>query len=268
MPDRKPITPGARFGHWTVIDVGLVPAGKHHRHALCECICGCRKLVESGNLISGASGSCGCLTNAKKLVRPSDRFGRLVIVKEIAPRIGRNSRPQRRFTCLCDCGNSTEVRLRSLMQGHTKSCGCLQREIVINRSTKHGGSGTALYLVWNNMWRRCTDPGNSRYSQYGGRGIKVCSRWGSFENFRADMGERPSGHSLDRINNDGDYEPGNCRWATVTQQAFNKQCTRHVTIGGVTRPMTQWIALRRVSKTVVYRRIRRGLTAEQAIEMG
>ena len=83
MPDPKPITPGARFGHWTVIDVGLVPAGKHHRHALCECICGCRKLVESGNLISGASGSCGCLTNAKKLVRPSDRFGRLVIVKEI-----------------------------------------------------------------------------------------------------------------------------------------------------------------------------------------
>ena len=110
------------------------------------------------------------------------------------------------------------------------------------------------------MWRRCTEPTNDRYAQYGGRGIRVCERWEKFENFLADMGEPPDGASIDRYpNNDGNYEPGNCRWASGQQQANNKQASRHITIGTVTKPITEWIKATGISRTVLYRRIKAGL---------
>ena len=116
------------------------------------------------------------------------------------------------------------------------------------------------------MWRRCTEPTNDRYAQYGGRGIRVCDRWEKFENFLADMGEPPAGMSIDRYpNNDGNYEPDNCRWASAKEQANNKRCSRPVTIDGVTRPITDWIKVVGISKTVLYRRMRIGLDPAEAI---
>lgn len=128
------------------------------------------------------------------------------------------------WLCICACGKEATVRIESLAQGKTLSCGCKRIEACLAR-TKHGHSRrigkTKTYIVWRAMHQRCKQPKNNHYKYYGGRGIKICERWGSYENFLIDMGERPDGLSIDRINNDGDYEPSNCRWATHTQQMNN-----------------------------------------------
>lgn len=124
------------------------------------------------------------------------------------------------WDCLCSCGNQTTVRGAHLRGSDCQSCGCLALE----GKTLHGLSKTTEHVIWSGILQRCENKNNHGYRNYGGRGIKVCSRWKDFENFYADMGRRPSSkHSIDRINNDGDYEPNNCRWATVSQQLANRR---------------------------------------------
>lgn len=141
------------------------------------------------------------------------KFGRLTAVEPKGSK----------WLCHCDCGNQVEVYQGSLRKGASKSCGCLRRELTTSRNAKHGMSGTVEHECWKNMIQRCTNPKNPGYPDYGGRGIKVCERWLSFENFFADMGVRPEGCSLDRIAVEGDYEPANCRWATQMQQQRNRR---------------------------------------------
>lgn len=123
--------------------------------------------------------------------------------------------------CKCDCGQSRVIRRDHLMSGHTQSCGCLSLEISKSMFVKHGLCKSVEYRTWCHMKDRCLNKNHSEWEHYGGRGIKVCDKWLKFENFYADMGQRPSGRSLDRINNDGNYEPKNCRWATNIEQANN-----------------------------------------------
>ena len=135
------------------------------------------------------------------------------------------------WLCRCDCGEQKLVRGSDLRRGSTNSCGCLQREISARHGHVHGGSLSREYHSWHMMIQRCTNPKAPNVKYYGGRGIMLCSRWLQFENFLADMGRKPSTlYSLDRFpNNDGNYKPGNCRWATRKEQRENQRPARKKT---------------------------------------
>lgn len=148
------------------------------------------------------------------------RFGRLVV-------LGRSHIHERRWywLCRCDCGVTRAIQGQSLQKGRSRSCGCRRAETLVALKSTHRQSYSAEYYAWQDMKARCSNPKVRSYRNYGARGIQVCERWQlSFDAFFADMGRRPSSqHSLDRIENDGNYEPGNCRWATRSEQRKNQR---------------------------------------------
>lgn len=166
----------------------------------------------------------------------------------------------------CDCGTVKSTSLLSLRNGKARSCGCNRNKAVAESLRRHGMAGSPTWNVWQGIRRRCADPANSGYHKYGGRGIRVCERWlNSFENFLADMGERPPGMTIDRIDNNGHYEPGNCRWASPKDQARNRRSNRIIAFRGESRPLAYWVEQSGLPYSLVHTRLRSGWPLEAAL---
>ena len=173
------------------------------------------------------------------------RFSMLVAKHIVGKRGGTNL-----WLCQCDCGNETTAIATSLRRGEKKSCGCKKRmarkprpdlsEANKKRAT-HAMTNSSTYSSWKSMKARCLNPTDKDYENYGGRGIRVCDRWlKSFIDFHADMGDRPKGKTIDRINNDGDYEPNNCKWSTPKEQGNNKRKNYYIEYLGQVKTAKQW----------------------------
>lgn len=262
---------GQAYGRLTVVKrADHIPGGAgSYAYWWCECSCGRACVVASGNSLGRSNTkSCGCLADeARRKARLSligKRFGRLTVVKLSSLAYGRGSY----WWCTCECGSRSRLFSGSeLNRGNTKSCGCLTREIVSQRNRTHGKSDTVEWKTWQAMRKRCTNPLHPHYPSYGGRGIRVCDAWiNSFETFLKDMGHKPSPeYSLDRLNNEGHYEPANCAWRTSRQQQNNRRTTVQLTHQGQTMSLAYWAERTGIKHTILYRRIREGWSVERAL---
>lgn len=166
-----------------------------------------------------------------------------------------------KWLCICECGKEVIAQTHALKTGRVKSCGCYSREI----TTKHGMEGTPTYNTWAHMLSRCNNANHKQYADYGGRGITVCEEWRSFINFLTDMGNKPKGMSLDRINNDLGYYKENCRWTDQKQQIRNRRVSKIVEFQGRKVSLSELCEEKNINWRMVYERIRQGWVVEKAI---
>lgn len=184
------------------------------------------------------------------------RFNRLLVIGFA----GKNNDSRLIWYCKCQCGKIGVYQGKYLSSGHTKSCGCFNKEQTSKASKTHGhatpGNPSQIYTIWGGIIARCTCPTNSSYERYGARGITVCERWSKFENFLEDMGERPGkGYSIERIENDKGYYEENCRWATRKEQMNNTRRNRILTFNGRKMNITQWSEELKIPMKTIYSRI-------------
>lgn len=208
---------GKKYGHWTILEKSDCPMkGKvKPLYFKCQCDCGVVKDVRFVDMRNGRSSQCRDCRDKEVNIDIESMVGR-TIGKWFIEGLADKKVNKRLLVCRCECGK-TSIKLASILKlGKSLSCH-------LCNVTKHGYESSRTYTSWRSMKRRCTSKKNDNYENYGGRGIVFCDRWSKFENFLEDMGERPEGLEIDRINNDGNYEPGNCRWVNKSQNASNRR---------------------------------------------
>ena len=262
MGKRKDLT-GKIFGRLTVLKYSHTTNNKPFWE--CRCECGNIKSIRAHGLTHGTR-SCGCINiemtiarnkaNGGKKRKCTDfknlRFGRLVAIK----RIENNSNNRVQWECLCDCGEYTNKTANVLAKGDSKSCGCIKREILVKRNQKHNLSKLPEYKIWKGLRTRCNNPNTDSSKNYNLRGIKVCDRWSDFKKFYEDMGIRPTpGHTIERKDNDGNYEPDNCIWIESKDQGWNTRRTLRLTHNGETKLTKEWAETTGLSEINIRNRI-------------
>jgi hypothetical protein len=189
------------------------------------------------------------------------RYGRLTVLH----REGSSNAGQAMWRCQCDCGGTVRSTGQSLREGGTRSCVCFQKDRVKECLSTHNMVNSRVYSTWKGILTRCYNKNVKAYSLYGGRGIQVCDKWKSFLAFFADVGEPPTGTSLDRINTDGNYEPGNVRWATPREQCNNKRNNTIIEYNGKKQTVANWARETGIEKSVLLYRIKTGWPIEQVL---
>lgn len=262
---------GKKFNRLTVLS-RVRKENDKRTYWLCRCDCGKETVVRQDQLKSGKTKSCRCLNDelATKLGKSNfvdltgRRFGRLFVVENV----GKDKFEKHRWLCVCDCGNTKIVTGNCLCSGMTSSCGCIRIENTIKAKTTHGLSKTRLYNIWGEIVQRCTNAKCKQYKNYGGRGIKMCDEWRwNFESFY-EWSINNGYHNdltIDRINNDGNYEPDNCRWTTIIVQANNKRNNHYVEYKGRRYTVKELDRLLCGGAGFIARRLYKGWTMEEAL---
>jgi|SRR5450631_309226 len=255
---------GQRYGKLLVISKSVNDSNKTYWN--CQCDCGNTTVVYAGKLSSGLTKSCGCLRHEagerRVIDRVGQRFSRLVVLERV------ESDKKVMWRCLCDCGNESIVDSANLADGHSRSCGCLVKDKARENFTTHGLTNIPEHKAWMSMNNRCNNENDRQYVDYGGRGIHICERWLSFENFLEDMGNKPSPqHSIDRIDNELGYSKDNCRWATTKEQANNRRSNRLLIIDGITKTLSECADEYQISYGVIQNRLKKGWSDEDAVKL-
>ncbi len=271
MPRPAPQIIGQKFGHLTVVKKA---EEKGRTRYLCQCDCGNSVEVFASSIISGHTKSCGCIKRDQPAHNFFDitgmKFGHLHVQG-----VDHKFNGKVYYKCLCDCGKEIVVLGNSLKRGATHSCGCARSQAISKKIRTHGESSTRLFRVWTGMKNRCYNKNEPSYQNYGARGIGVCSEWlNSYEAFRdwalangydenAPYGEC----TLDRIDTNGDYYPGNCRWADLTVQANNKTTSHFIDFRGERHTIAEWSKILGIPKHIIDTGLRSGKPFSEIIEL-
>ena len=234
---------------------------------ICECFCGRIINVTFSDLTRGHTKSCGCLRqNRLGKLNFKDLSGMVFSRLTVIGRLGSDKRGEARWLCICTCGIKTILTGYLLRSGMTRSCGCLLRETRVSANTTHGLSKTSEYKVWSKMLARCFNENNPAFPGYGGRGITVCKEWLGFENFIKDMGPRPDKtYTIERVNNNGNYEPKNCVWGTRKDQARNRRNSIVLKVGHNEKTLAEISEIHSIKYTTLRFRLKKGWTLDKAL---
>ena len=248
---------GQKFGKLIVLEFSRMT--KNCSYWACLCDCGNKKIIQGRHLITGNTSSCGCLAieqaringRTRILSLEGQKFGQLSVIN-----LNKTFKGESYWFCVCKCGSKRIVRGSSLVSGATKSCGCFRLENPPRKT--HGMTYSPTWNSWQSMHIRCSAKDGKMFKVYGSRGITICKRWFKFENFLADMGERPIGKTIHRLDNNKGYYKKNCVWADWLQQARNRTNNVYLTFNGQTKCVAEWSETLNINAYTLYDRIDRG----------